>query len=488
MAAANLRRALFITFCSSTGATVLKFIVSILLARILSPSEIGVFSMTVVFVNFAHVFRDFGVSQYIQREKDLTPDKLRSAGGVLFSSSWLIALALYLASGPIGATFDEPQMVPVMQVLALGFVFIPFGSITNAMLSRTFQAEKQAYVNAAGTLSYCASCLVLAKMGFGSLSLAWANLINILVCVLALAPLRQRDMPWLPSFSHWRGVVNFGAGSLISSTAVAINNAIPDILLGKLGSASQVGLLSRANSTVQIFIHIAGSTMTYGAIPYMAQIFHRGDSLAPVLTRATVLLTGVGWTALGLTAVLGHDIVLALYGPTWLEAVPAILPLTLAAASVMTFQYVSFALTAIGRPYMSAVFTLAVLAARVGFGVWMYDGSLVRFAWAMCLATILTMPLRAYMQRRYFDLGIFRLLRALVPSAMVALGTCATAMLLALALPSSLASLLRLLAMAPVLAVAWYLLLRLTRHELLGEVHRLAAPIKTRLALLRPNP
>ena len=74
---ANLRRSLFITFCSSTGATVLKFVVSVLLARILSPSEIGVFSMTVVFVNFAHVFRDFGVNQYIQRENDLTPEKLQ---------------------------------------------------------------------------------------------------------------------------------------------------------------------------------------------------------------------------------------------------------------------------------------------------------------------------------------------------------------------------------------------------------------------------
>ncbi len=485
---ANLRRSLFITFCSSTGATVLKFIVSVLLARILSPSEIGVFSMTVVFVNFAHVFRDFGVNQYIQRENDLTPDKLQSAAGVLFSSSWLIALGLYLASGPIGAAFDEPQMVPVMQVLALGFVFIPFGSITNAMLSRKFEAQKQAYVTAAGTLSYCASCLVLAKLGFGSMSLAWANLINILVSIVALAPFRPRDMPWLPSFTHWRGIVNFGAGSLISNTSVAINNAIPDILLGKLGSASQVGLLSRANSTVQIFIHIAGSTMTYGAVSYMAQIFHRGESLAPVLTRATVLLTGVGWTALGLTAVLGHDIVLALYGPTWLEAVPAILPLTLAAASVMTFQYVSFALTAIGRPYMSAVFVLAILFARIGFGIWMYDGSLVRFAWSLCLATILTMPLRAYIQRHYFDLGIGRLLRALLPSAVVALGSSGAAMLLAMALPSSLAPLLRLLAMAPVVAVVWYALLRLTRHELVGEVHRLAAPIKTRLALLRPNP
>ncbi|MGF6272002.1 O-antigen/teichoic acid export membrane protein [Massilia sp. UYP11] len=488
MAMANLRRSLIINFFSSSGATMLKFLVSVLLARILSPSEIGVYSMTVVFVNLAGVFRDFGVSGYLQREPNLTPDKLRSASGVVFTSSWLIALCLYLASDALGDWFAEPEIVPVMQVLALGFVFIPFGSVTNALLSREFAAEKQAIVNAAGTISFCVSCLVLAKLGFGSMSLAWANLINILACMLALIPMRPRNVPWMPSFSHWRGVAHFGVGSLVSNMAVAVNNAIPDVLLGKLGSAAQVGLLSRANSTVQIFIHVAGSTVNYGAVSYLSQIHHRGESLAPVITRATLLLTGVGWTALGLTAVLGHDIVLALYGPTWLEAVPAILPLTLAAAAIMMFNYISMAVAAIGRPYLSAVPVLGMLLARILFGVLMYDGSLAGFAWALFLATIVSLPLRAMQQKRYFDLRMLPLLRALAPSALVALGSVGAGMLLAMLLPSSLAPMLRLLVMAPLLAAVWYLLLRLTRHELVGEVHRLAAPIKNRLALLRPNP
>jgi len=484
---ANLRRSLIITFFSNSGSTVLKFIVSVLLARILSPTEIGIYSMTLVFVNFASVFRDFGVTQYLQREDDLTPDKIRSATGMVFTTSWLIALGLYLSSGALGAWFDEPEIVPVMQVLALGFAFIPFGAVTNALLTREFQAEKQAWVNAAGTISFCVACLVLAKMGFGALSLAWANLINILACVLAFAMVRPRDLPWLPSFKHWRSVARFGLGSLLSNSATAINNAIPDVLLGKLGSAAQVGLLSRANSTVQIFIHVAGSTVSYGAISYLAQTFHRGESLVPVLTRATVLLTGVGWAALALTAVLGHDIVLALYGPTWLEAVPAILPLTLAAAAMMAFHYIPMAVTAIGRPYLSAIPILATLLARVGFAVMLYDGSLVGFAWTLCAATFASTPLVAIQQSRCFGLGMGHLLRALLPSAVVALGSGAAAMALAALLPATLAPLLRLLIMALPLAAVWYLLLRLTRHELVGEVGRLAGPLKNRLALLRPN-
>jgi len=48
--------------------------------------------------------------------------------------------------------FVEPSIVPVLKVLAIGFFFVPFGSITHALLTREFRADKQAYVNAIGTI------------------------------------------------------------------------------------------------------------------------------------------------------------------------------------------------------------------------------------------------------------------------------------------------------------------------------------------------
>jgi len=484
---ADLRRSLVINFFSSSGAALLQFVVSVLLARMLSPSEIGVYSMTVVFVNLAHVFRDFGVSSYLQREAELTPDKIRSATGVVFATSWLIAAALFLASPWLGRWFNEPEIVPVMRVLSIGFLFIPFGTVTNALLSREFAAEKQAMVNVVGTLSYCVSCLLFARMGWGSMALAYANLVNIIACALAFIPFRPKNMPWLPSFKHWRDVAHFGLGSLLSTCVGSLNNAIPDVLLGKLGTARQVGLLSRASSTVTIFTYVAGSTVGYGAVSYLAQAHHRGDSLVPVLSRATMLLTGVGWAALALTAVLGQDIVLALYGPKWLECVPAVLPLSLAAAVSMLFYYNAAAVTAIGRPYLSAVPTVITIVARIGLAALLFDGSVAGFAWALCFATVVTAPVIVAQQYKYFLYSGGVMLQKMVPSALVALGTAAVAAVLAAVLPSTLPPLARLLLMAPPLAAVWYLLLRATRHELVVEIHRLAAPVRARLALLRPN-
>jgi len=352
---------------------------------------------------------------------------------------------------------------------------------------RDFQADKDSIAVVGGIACYSVTCITLAKLGFGAMSLAYANLANIVLSGFVYALLRPKYLPWLPSFRHWRSVVNFGAGSLLANCANNINNAIPDILLGKIGSTRSVGLLSRANSTVTIFSIIAGSTVSYGAVSYLAQAHHRGESLVPTLTRATSLLTGVGWTALALTAVLGKDVVLALYGPTWLDTIPAILPLAIAAAIGMSYHYVTIAFTSIGRPYLCAVALLAMIASRVVFGLLLFDGSLTRFAWALCLATAVTAPVIAVQQRRYFGYTLRTLVTRLLPSAGVALGTAAVAFVLERLLPDQLPALARLGIMAAPLAVVWYLLLRATGHELVEEVHRLAAPVKAKLALLRPN-
>lgn len=477
----DLRRSLLITFFSSSGTTAMHFAVSLVLARLLSPHDIGVFSMTVVFVNIAHMFRDFGVATYVQRERELTFDKMRSAMGVMYLSSWSIAAALFLSAGVLARWFDEPGMEEVMRVLALGFVVIPFASLTQSLLVRELAADKQAWINAAGTLSYCASCLMLAWLGFGAVSLAWANLLNILACVLACLLVRPPGLPWLPSLRHWRDVVGFGAGTLAANCANAVNNALPDVLLGKLGSASHVGLFSRANSTVSIFSHVAGATINYGAVAWMARSHHDGKALAPILQRAACLLTGIGWPAFAVTALAGRDLVQTLYGERWLDSIPAMTPLALTAAMALSFHYLPATLTALGRPYLSSQAPLVTIAARIAFAAWLFDGTLGSFAWAICLATFVTVPMTLWMQHRHVGLEAGRFVRALGPSVMVTCICAVGAWLCQVLLPSWWPAWARLLAMLPVLFLLWYGALRIAGHGLLEEVHRFGIMLRVRL-------
>lgn len=480
----KLRRSLVINFLTSSGAALLQFITSIFMARLLSPSEIGVYSMAMVFVGIAHMFRDFGVPSYLQREPNLTSEKIRSAIGVMFAATWSMALILYMASSAIGAWFHEPATIPIIRLLAIGFLLIPFGAVTHAMLVRELAADKQAVVSAGSTVSYCLSCIVLAALGCGTLSIAWANLISNTVTALMYIPLRPPGLPWMPSFRHWKGIANFGMATLLTNTLNALSNSLPDVLLGKLSSARAVGLFSRANSTVALFTYVAGSTISYGAVSYMSQSHHRGESLAPLLGRSTALLTGVAWPAYALTALLGSDIVYTLYGEKWLNCVPAILPLTIAAAVSILFQYAPAALTAIGRPYLSAVPAALTLISRIAFAFALFNGGLANFAWAIAAATIAVAPVIIMQQGRYCGFGLRPMLLSLRASMTVTILCVLGCAGLMEILPATLHPMARLLTLMMPLVAIWYGALRLTHHPLLPEVHHIAAGVRARLPQL----
>ena len=472
---ADIRRSLFINFFASSGGTFINFAVSLFLARLLSPSDIGVYSMTIVLVNIAHIFRDFGVGSYLQRESELTEEKLRAATGVLFATSWLLAAALYAGSDWIGAWFDEPRMIPVMKVLAICFAFIPFASISSSLLTREFAAGKQAWITAVSTVTSSVTCIGLAIMGFGTMSMAWAQLASTIACCLAHIPLRPRYLPWLPSLRHCRDVVHFGISSLLTNCLSSVNNSIPDILLGKLGNATSVGLFSRANSTVTIFFHIAGSTANYGSVSYLAQAHHRGESVGELLNKATVLLTGVAWTALALTYIFAKEIIAVLYGEKWMHSVPAMDGLLVACAVGTIFNYYPAVMTAIGRPYLAAFPSAVTLFSRIVLAFALFDGSIRSFSWVICAATVVATPVIFIQQRIYFHYRLTTTLAALWPSAAVAMICMAGAALLKASLPGYFTPIFVLLISAAPLACLWYLSLRAVGHPLTVEIHQLAS-------------
>ncbi len=83
----SVRQKVALQFVVSNLALVANFVLTIVLARLLSPQDIGIFSISAVLMAVAYVFLDFGVTAFIKREKDLTPEHLRNALGVLLVSS-----------------------------------------------------------------------------------------------------------------------------------------------------------------------------------------------------------------------------------------------------------------------------------------------------------------------------------------------------------------------------------------------------------------
>ena len=92
----SVRRSLAFALAESQLTFAVQFATAIVIARLLTPGEIGVYSIAFVALSIAHVLRDFGVVSYLIKEPELGVEKVRAASALSFSLSWTIALACLL--------------------------------------------------------------------------------------------------------------------------------------------------------------------------------------------------------------------------------------------------------------------------------------------------------------------------------------------------------------------------------------------------------
>lgn len=470
----QLRRSVAITFFSTNANTIIQFGVTVVLSRLLTPAEVGIFSITIVVTGIAAIFRDFGVSSYIQREKELTPEKIRAALGLLLTSSWVLAALIYLTSGYVADFYAQTGIQAVLKVLSISFLLVPFASFFYALLARNLEAEKQAIVNAVGTVSFATSCILLAWLDFGYMAMAWANVINIASTIIAYIPLRPRGTPCVPAFRNWGPQLRFGAGAILGGLIDRIYNSIPDLVLGKVSGPHDVGLYSRANGLVSIFQQVAGPTINYNAVPYIAKHHHSEQPLAPIISKATSYLTGLSWPAFIITALFAEEIIRVLYGSQWIAAAPIAVYLCIQAAFRMGYSLSGPAMTAIGKPYLSALLAGFAILARIALLLWLDAKDLVTFAAALCLADLISLAAPAVVMSQQLKYSLRNAIDAHMPSLKLGICCLVVALILKAAMPTTWPDITKLLLVGTSVVTIWLFGVVKLNHPLSEELPALA--------------
>lgn len=402
----SIRKKIGLQFLVSNSETVAGFALSIILARLLTPTDIGIFSMSAILISFAHVFRDFGIFSYLVKEKEITTQTIRTALGVLLVSSWSVAAVLYFSADLWAGFFRTPEVGHVVEILAVGFIFIPFGSIPYALLTRNMEVQRTSKVMGISVVTYFFSTIALAYTGHGHMTMAWANLISIIVSGAAYHWYSTTPIPWLPSLKGWKKITHFGAGTIVTSTLEALDHALPDVLLGKMSTPASVGYFSKAASAVTLPYTVLRSTIDYFALPYLSKIHHVNNDMADAIHRASSYISIVIIPIMAWAAVMAEEIILFLFGRQWIPSIAVIPWLCVAGAAAIMFKMVTPSLTSIGKPYVPALPNLAILGTKVVLCIFFFDGTLVSFGIAMAIGQIMGIPLFLWINKHYFGISI----------------------------------------------------------------------------------
>ena len=206
----SVRRSLAYTFAEGYLTVGLQLLGTLFLARLLTPTETGVWAVAAVFAAIASNFRDFGVGEYLIEEKDLTDQKLRAALSVNIIVSWLMAAILLACSGMIAAFYAEPGIAKIMRVQACNFFLIPFGAVTFAYFRRNLNYRPFFLASLLSNITTFIVSLSCAFAGLGYMSLAWSSLSGVIVSVVVATVMRPKELPRLPGTVGLRAVLHFG--------------------------------------------------------------------------------------------------------------------------------------------------------------------------------------------------------------------------------------------------------------------------------------
>lgn len=425
---ASIRYALSYTLLSSNAGVVLQFIGSLFLARLLTPAQFGSYSVAAVVVALAQLLRDFGASAYVVQANTLTRETLRAAFGLMLLTAWTAAIALFALSQPIADFYRDGSIAQVMRVLSLSFLFVPFGAVSMACARRELRFGAIALIESAAGIVQLAVSVLLAFLGWGALSLAWAAVAGALATVIGTCAIRQPDAPWLPSLRGIRSVARFGASIASASTLGHLANNAPDLVIGRMLDVHAVGVFNRAASLNRMFGNMLQKTLGPVLLPALAQLKRDGADLRETFLRGTVRITGLTWPVYLTIGVMGDSLVRTLFGPQWPEAVPLVPFICATAAYSSTFTLCGALYVARGQPQLNVRLEAWGLAVKVGAIIAAAPYGLFAVALAWPLITLASSLYHLRLLRRQLDVPARLLARQLRRNLGIALLTAGVAL------------------------------------------------------------
>lgn len=298
----------------------------VVLARILSPADFGIFAITHFIVLQMALLADFGMSPaLIQRKEELTDHDLQVSFTVRHFLVLVVVVLAWVLAPWIAGLYEEgsESFVWLIRVLAVHLYLDAWKNASALQLERHLQFDKLAVVEMVEGVAYQGMAVVMAWLGYGVWSLVGAVLAKsilgvVLVYLVAPWPVRFRM-----DGARAREMLRFGLPFQVNRVLGNMRNWVTPTLVASLVGPAAVGFLTWASANGRKPLQMAQNVIRV-SLPHFSRIQDNIDEVQDILSRYVVYFTLLGgyWVAVLFTN--GQDLVTWIYTAKWLPAIPAL--------------------------------------------------------------------------------------------------------------------------------------------------------------------
>lgn len=462
----NLKVALLFSAIGQYSTQILGFVSIMILARLLSPDEIGVYAVAGTASLIASELSSFGVVQYLIREKEINENKIRSVLGMAVMVSWGLGIMLIISAPYIAVFYEKPAIKTILWILSISFFLVPFFSVPIALWKRQMQFHQIALLGFTAQLVTTISAITLVLLDFSYYGLALGAIIGLFSRLLITIFLKPPGTVWIPKFTLARHLFQFGIFTSSTNVFARFSEGTPDLVIGKIGSMADVGYFSRGYGAVLFLNKILTSAVAPVILPHLAEVKRYGGSVAEAYLRSVKLLLAFTWPAFAVVGAASYPMIIGLFGDQWVSAVPvaSILAVWIMFVSVHSFSPSAFIVS--GGEKLMFLTGLVISISRLGLVVFTASQGLELVAWAMVVSGIIELCVNTLALKKSIGLKINEMVIALLPNLFIAIICWLTTKLIDRVIIFEETNPFQSIAIIAIsVSIIWLLLLRVTKHE-----------------------
>lgn len=387
---------------------VVSFGISVVLARLLLPSDYGVIAICSMFLVLTGIFIGGGLGTALVQKKNADDIDFCT----VFYSGLVLSIAVYLAvffAAPyIAIFFKNEQITAVIRVLALSMPIGTLSGVQNAFVSKQMMFKKFFYSSLIGTIASGAVGLGMALTGFGVWALVGQNLVSTITNTLVLFYIIDWHPKLIFSYERFKQLFSFGWKMAVVNILTTFFYQLKGYVIGYKYSAAQLAYYNRGEGLPGILYNNINGTISDVLFPALSQLQDDKEALKRALSRAMRISSFFLIPALFGLAAISDKLVIIIFSEKWAPSIPFMQVICMISCSDILGMANYQAIKAVGRadtllkmeflkrPAMFAVLIVTMFISPLAIAV----GQLVY--------SILAFVVNAYPNRKYIGYPIWQ--------------------------------------------------------------------------------
>lgn len=310
------------TSIEKISTQLLQFIIGVIVARLVTPSDFGIVGMLAIFIAFGNALLDSGFGTALIRQKDKDEKDYSTVFFFNIAVGFVIYIFLFFSAPLIADFYQTPILSDVTQVYGLILLINSFIVVQVAKLTAELRFKIQFIINSLALGISGVVGIAMAYNGFGVWAIVWQQLTNRLICTFLIWIFaRWRPMLYF-SKQSFKKLFSFGSKMLILSFIDIIYDNVYTLTIGKFYAPQFVGYYTRSQQIVNIPQHSISQIVSKVSLPILSPYQDDNEKLLKVFEKIFRLTIFAVYPLLVGLVVLAKPLIQILLGEKWLPCVP----------------------------------------------------------------------------------------------------------------------------------------------------------------------